>query len=577
MELRSGLNHEEKLINFSWKEVTSVKMIHGAELGILPGNNPFLVRTLKDVFYKLQGTQNLSLSLDPGEYHFYPQYGSAADLCISNHHKCDKRKVAFRLEHLEDFEINGAGSRFIFHTDILPFYINKSKNITLKNFTVDYAVPAYSEGTIVSINPQKMVMEIDSEKYKWQVKDNILYFFGENFCHPLHLCMEMDCVSGGPAYGTDDLYLCTPKQKAGLHPKIEKIDFDKVCFTLKGEEHFFPGSRAGNKLVLRHHPRSSPVFYASDSNDLSLEKITIHHAEGMGILAERCSDISLFKFNVIPDENNPRCFTASADAAHFVSCAGKIKLEGCRFEKQMDDGVNVHGFYSPIERQAGSRKLLLGWGHPEQRGVRMARAGDEAAIMDAKSLAPIWKGYFESVSVRENAVLAVFDRQLPEKLPENPVIENITLSPDVTIRKCEFRKNRARGVLLTCKKALVEDCVFETAGAAVFLEGEACSWYESGAVDSVVLKENRFINCAYIPAWGEAPVTVYPKVEGNGKEYYHKSLELLGNVFYCFDERILYARQIEHIIIMNNKYFKTKAYPEQNGRGFDIVGKAFKL
>lgn len=200
----------------------------------------------------------------------------------------------------------------------------------------------------------------------------------------------------------------------------------------------------------------------------------------------------------------------------------------------------------------------------------MARAGDEAAIMAAGNLIPIWKGYFESVFVQENAVLAVFDRQLPENLPENPVLENLTLSPDVVIRKCEFRKNRARGVLLTCRNALVEDCVFETAGAAVFLEGEACSWYESGAVSSIVLKENRFLNCAYIPAWGEAPVTVCPKVEGNGKGHYHKNLELIKNEFYCFDERILYARRIGHILIKDNKYDRTLAYPEQKGRKYDI-------
>lgn len=547
-----------------------MKRIYGRELGISPGNDPLLVKRLKDAFYKLRKEQNVSLILEPGEYHFYPQYAVKDNFWISNHHKCAERAAAFWLEKMEGFEIDGAGSQFIFHTDILPFYIHESKEIRLKNFSVDYNIPAYSEGEIISVSAQKMVVKIDPGKYKWQVKDNCLYFFGENFCYPLHLCMEMDGVSGGPAYGTDDLYFCTSDQKVGLHPEVEKIDFDKVCFTLNGEEQFYSESQKGNKLVLRHHPRSNPVFYAADSNDLELEKIRIHHAEGMGILAERCANVKLFAFHVLPNEKNPRCFTASADAAHFVSCAGKIHLEGCKFEKQMDDGVNVHGFYSPIEKKMDGNKLLLGWGHPEQRGVRMARAGDEAVIMDAKSLTPAWKGYFDSVSVQENAVLAVFDRQLPENLPENPVLENLTLSPDVVIRKCEFRKNRARGILLTCRSALVEDCVFETAGAAVFLEGEACSWYESGAVSSIILKENLFLNCAYIPAWGEAPIVVCPKVEKKKTGYFHEKLELLKNEFYCFDERVLYARRIGHVFIKDNKYYLTQAYPRQKGRKFDI-------
>lgn len=309
----------------------------------------------------------------------------------------------------------------------------------------------YSEGEIVSVSPQRMVVKIDAGKYRWQIKDNCLFFSGENFCYPLHLCLEMDGAHGGPAYGTDDLYFCTREQKVGLHPVIERIDSDRVCFTLNGEEHFFPGSRAGNMLVLRHHPRSHPAFYASDSCDVSLEKITVHYAEGMGVLAERCKDISLFQFHVLPAGETPRCFTAAADASHFVSCAGEIKLEECRFEKQMDDGVNVHGFYSPVLAQMDDRTLLLGWGHPEQKGVKMARTGDRVAIMDARILRPLWEGCLEKIVMREDGAMAVFDRELPAFLPENPVAENLTLSPNVIIRKCEFRKNRAREYFLPVK------------------------------------------------------------------------------------------------------------------------------
>lgn len=557
------------------QEGMDMRTIYGANLGILPGDDPRLALVIKEALAKLHGIENVSLTLEPGEYHFYPQYAASGRFSISNHHKCEERAVAFWLEDFTHFEINGAGSRFIFHTDILPFYLHKSRNISFRDFSVDYAIPAYSEGEIISVSRQKMVVKINPEKYQWQVKDHCLYFTGENYCHPLHLSMEMDSMSGGPAYGTDDLYFGTPQQEVGLHPFIEQVDSDKVCFALREEEHFFAGSRAGNKLVLRHHPRSNPVFYASDTDDLRLEKVKIHHAEGMGILAERCTNISLYDFHVLPEERNPRCFSASADAAHFVGCAGKIVLEGCRFEKQMDDGVNVHGFYSPVEKKMGDNQLMLGWGHPEQVGVRLAREGDEAAIMGARSLRPVWKGRFESVTLLEQGVLAVFDRQLPEAFPENAVVENLTLSPNVVIRKCEFRRNRARGILLTCRKALVEDCVFETAGAAVYLEGEACSWYESGAVGSIVIKNNHFLNCAYIPAWGEAPVTVCPKVESDEDWYYHENLELVKNRFACFDERVLYARHIRRILLMDNIYCQTGAYPPREGRRFDLANYGF--
>lgn len=95
----------------------------------------------------------------------------------------------------------------------------------------------------------------------------------------------------------------------------------------------------------------------------------------MGFLAERCENVTLKRFDVTPSPGTGRCFSAAADAAHFVNCGGKVALEGCRFENQLDDGLNVHGFYAVVRGRPGARRLLLDWGHPMQRGVQLAREG----------------------------------------------------------------------------------------------------------------------------------------------------------------------------------------------------------
>ena len=178
-------------------------------------------------------------------------------------------------------------------------------------------------------------------------------------------------------------------------------------------------------------------------------------------------------------------------------------MEGCRFENQMDDGLNVHGFYAVVRGRPGARRLLLDWGHPMQRGVQLAREGDVLALMQANALRPAWQGRVRSVA-EDKAGRMVVELETPPPLPEEGrwVAENLALSPEVTVKRCVFRGNRARGMLLTCRSALVEDCLFEVPGAAVYLEGEAEYWYESGATRELVFKNNRFVNCSYIPAWG---------------------------------------------------------------------------
>ena len=75
------------------------------------------------------------------------------------------------------------------------------------------------------------------------------------------------------------------------------------------------------------------------------------------------------------------------------------------------------------------------------------------------------------------------------------------------------------------------------------------------------ISENTFDNCAYIPAWGKAPIQVSPSAkkleEGS---YYHKYMSITHNVFRCFDRRLLWIKNIEQVIFTDNRVEYTKAY-----------------
>lgn len=547
------------------------KELNAADWGILPGNQENTAKKLKELMESLQNETGIVLHLEPGEYHFYPQL-PPQKLHISNHDACGGLAVAVSLKGMRDFTLDGRDSRWIFHTLQLPVHMENCDRVLLKNFSVDFARPFYSQGEILEVNRQRMVVRIDPEKYDWHVQNNRLIFRGENFEHTVNLCLEMDAKTRAPAYGTEDLYFCTEARNTGLHPVFRALSEDVVQMDLEGEECFFTGSRPGNLLIFRHHPRTAPALYAADSRDIFLENIRVHHAAGMGMLAERCENVSLKKFEVVPRRETGRCFSAAADAAHFVNCSGRIHLQGCLFENQMDDGLNIHGFYTVVRKRKGNYGLQLDWGHVMQRGVCFAKAGDELALMKANELIPFWKGKIRRIQTEEEGKMEV---EMTESLPPLPggrlVAENLTDSPEAVVENCVFRGNRARGVLLTCKSALVEHCVFETSGAAVYLEGEAEYWYESGAAGELIFKNNRFVNCSYIPEWGGAPIVACPKVKGGEASYFHKYISLEGNEFLCFDERLLQLRQVGKICMKDNRRSSTNAYPAKEGKRFDIA------
>ena len=72
-------------------------------------------------------------------------------------------------------------------------------------------------------------------------------------------------------------------------------------------------------------------------------------------------------------------------------------------------------------------------------------------------------------------------------------IENYSFSPEVVIRNNWFGSGRARGaVVMTPRRVLIEGNVFESAGAAIVIAGDALLWFAVGASDGVTVRKNTF-------------------------------------------------------------------------------------
>jgi hypothetical protein len=78
-----------------------------------------------------------SLVFDYGVYDFYGDMSFEEVLYVSNHDIQGVSKVVFLLKDMENFTIDGNGSKFIFHSSIIPFVIKNSCNIILKYVVID--------------------------------------------------------------------------------------------------------------------------------------------------------------------------------------------------------------------------------------------------------------------------------------------------------------------------------------------------------------------------------------------------------------------------------------------------------
>ena len=119
------------------------------------------------------------------------------------------------------------------------------------------------------------------------------------------------------------------------------------------------------------------------------------------------------------------------------------------------------------------------------------------------------------------------------------MIENLSWTPEVTIRNSRFERTNARGLLLTTRrKVLIENNTFYHTGMhAILIADDASSWFESGAVKDVTIRNNTFQECASI----QEQLSILRQKIMNWLMviYVHHNIRIENNIFNFFDRSIV--------------------------------------
>lgn len=495
------------------------------------------------------------IRFDPGEYHFYPDCAFEKYCFISNNRHGLKR-IIFPILGKKNVTIDGNGATFLFHGEVIPFVVENSENITLKNFSVDWVRPFYSQGEVVAAGADGITVEIDRKQYPYRVENNRIVFEGEGWESALtDGVFEMDSKTRAPAYlSGDSIGLGFPD-----HLTVEDAGPNRIWLT----DAFPRVPTIGNMLIFRHYMRNCPGIFLHHSKNILIEALALYHAGGMGVIGQFCENVTVDRSGVTSAEG--RIFSVMVDATHFVNCRGKISLKQSLFEGQLDDPCNVHGINTRIKCRFDSRTVLAELVHEEQHGVDIAFPGDRIQFSDNRTLLSYAQGEVESVEhINAQFSKVTFKGKLPEQMAPKHTLENMSWTPDLHITGCTCRNNRARGYLIsTPGKVLVENNRIESSGAGIKISGDANYWFESGAVRDVTIRNNEFGDCCFgAPEWGRAVIDIDPEIFnpwGNLK-CFHQNICIENNRFFTFDIGILFARSVDGIAFKNNTVRRTDTY-----------------
>jgi hypothetical protein len=493
-------------------------------------------------WFEHERRDDVTLALDGGEWNLFPETALEVQAYPSNNDS-GRVKVALLLRGLRNVAVDGGGARLIVRgsplagpgrtgvidAPILPVIVEKSEAVTLRGFSLDSKTPGTIQGLCIEANDEWFDVRLELEPAVRCFGDQ-LYVVGEGWTWPVRRLLGVDAETGATLPGTGDNF----GLGYDVNWRYEEVEKDRV-YRIRGPR---PAKLSAGDRVLfwcSHHDtgaRHSPGIFICDSRQVTLEDVTLHYTWGMGVIAQTSEALLLRR--VVVEPSGERKFSLACDATHFVSCRGRLTVEDCRFQNQFDDALNTHGLYTKIVRVLDERTLRVRTMHPQHQGVGGIRAGDRLQFQASPHLVACGEAVVRAgTEWNSETTDLTFDRPLPP-LRTGDVVENLSAYPDLTLRGCTIRWNRARGVLLNGRgKMVVENNTFETAGAAVLVESSPV-WGESGPLEDLTISGNTFRGCAHSPMWGRAVIDAVPEFRTDapaGLPPFHRRLTLRGNCF----------------------------------------------
>ncbi|KAA5311891.1 alpha-1,3-galactosidase B, partial [Phocaeicola dorei] len=240
--------------------------------------------------------EKVILRFPEGRYEFHEKGAAVREYYISNHDQTNPKKVGIALEDMKNLTLDGQGSEFVFHGRMLPVSLLRSENCLLKNFSIDFENPHIAQVKIVENDPQDGIVFEPAPWVDYRIaKDSIFEAYGEGWTMRHSWGIAFDGDTKHLVYNTSDIG-CPTKGASGVAPR-------RIHAPGWKDARLVPGT----VVAMRGWGCPTPGIFLSHDVNTTIENVKVHYAEGMGLLAQLCENITLEKFGVcLKGDADPR-------------------------------------------------------------------------------------------------------------------------------------------------------------------------------------------------------------------------------------------------------------------------------
>lgn len=468
-----------------------------------------------------------------------------------------------RLRNLRNVTFKGEGKvLFLFGDSAAANGVNIEgcENVRIENIAVDYPNLPFSQGTIVSLNPQKntLVMKKDPG-YPAPDSPRFLNTLSRRFWafHP---------ETGEFVWNAGTKFL----------GKVSPLGND--CFEVEvgrstNGRRPLGGLVAGQRLAIIARYNGVSSFFVRASAFTTLDGVTVYSAPAGAFISWTSYDSHFLNCRILPRPGSGRLLSSNGDGIHVNSDIIGPVVKNCEFTRMYDDAVNIYMKAEEIRPgfellEDGKKAVIPTWNYFD---------GAEIAVMDS-STGKI-RGEATCLSVRPTArraprkIVFEFDKPLPVSQIEKKQLSAeerfayttgglsgvrfgdalLCLSRSgigAVLSGNRFGPNHGHGVNVQTPHALVENNQMNGVGASGVQLSSLCSWNEASVPRNVLIRNNKFLRCGF-------GLNVFYELKRRDKLAVYapiRAVEVKNNLFENSRHSAVRLRNVSDIIFQDNVF-----------------------
>ena len=505
---------------------------------------------------KVRAAGGGSLAFAPGEYHFRAKSATPRHYYVSNHNQSDTVPVQLPLEGLRDVTLKGDRTRFVLHGATMGLAVVDSENVKVSGISVDWGRPFLTEAKVEGFEDGGTLVSVDAKTCPYDVRDGKFVVLGDGWESDSRWLLAFRGDTHALVERTVDIrWEGDVVRTAGAGRFLMKADLKRL------------GVRTGDLLALRPENRPPhPAVFVYRAKNTVLEDVVVHTSRGMGVICQRSEgftwrgtrDAASRTSGVFAPKGSGRFLTLNADATHFSNVKGLVRIQNCLFEGMMDDAINVHATCLAIREKTARDAIRCRYMHADSYGFETFRPGETLRFIRGRTLENGPEVRVKDVTVHDpHEITLTLAEPVPDGIGVGDAVENADYHPAVDFLNNVVARNRARGALFTTPRPVkVVGNLFErVSGSAILFAGDAQGWYESGACEDVMVRNNVFRDCMTSQfQFCDGIISFYPMVDDLAaqKRRYHRNVFIENNLFETFGAPLLFAISTEDLTFRNN-------------------------